>query len=115
MGLFLVAASLSLAIMLLTEPLLAIVWDEGYSLGREARVRDWFRALSDPVAFAERWRPPVEDLVPAEPHRRRRPDQFGYSGRACSARPPSTGSGRSPARNPTAIPRSMRWWVWSET
>jgi 4-amino-4-deoxy-L-arabinose transferase-like glycosyltransferase len=57
-------AALTLAIMVLTEPSLTIVWDEGYSLGREARVRTWFRALWDPVAFAEAWQPPVEDLVP---------------------------------------------------
>ena len=59
--------------MILTEPFLSIAWDKGYTLGREARVRDWFRALRDPVAFAERWQPPVEDLVPPNriptPHR----------------------------------------------
>ena len=38
--------------MLATEPRLAIVWDEGYTLGREARIRLWFRALRDPAAFA---------------------------------------------------------------
>jgi hypothetical protein len=57
-------ASISLAILVSTEGFLTIVWDEGYSLGREARVRAWLRALGDPVAFAERWQPPVEDLVP---------------------------------------------------
>jgi 4-amino-4-deoxy-L-arabinose transferase-like glycosyltransferase len=53
------------AVMLATEPLLVIGWDEGYVLGREARLRDWFRALADPPGFAARWRPPplVEDLV----------------------------------------------------
>src|SRR5438045_3382164 len=61
---YLAVASISLAIMVLTEPFLTIVWDEGYSLGREARVRTWFGALRDPVAFAERWQPPVEELVP---------------------------------------------------
>jgi hypothetical protein len=60
----LAVATVSLTIMILTEPFLSIVWDEGYTLGREARVRAWFRALRDPVAFAERWQPPVEDLVP---------------------------------------------------
>ena len=29
----------TLVLMVLTEPRLAIVWDEGYTLGREARVR----------------------------------------------------------------------------
>jgi len=69
----LVAGSLSMALMLLTEPYLVIVWDEGYSLGREARIRAWFRALRNPTAFAERWQPPTEDLVPPNrieaPHR----------------------------------------------
>ena len=49
--------------MLATEPHLAIAWDEGYTLGREARLRDWFRALADPPGFAARWRPPAEELV----------------------------------------------------
>jgi hypothetical protein len=61
---FLIAAIFSVAIMILTEPSLAIVWDEGYSLGREARIRAWFQAIRDPSAFAEHWQPPVEDLVP---------------------------------------------------
>jgi hypothetical protein len=55
---------ISLALMLWTEPLLTIVWDEGYSLGREARIRAWFLALYDPRAFAESWQPPVEEFVP---------------------------------------------------
>jgi 4-amino-4-deoxy-L-arabinose transferase-like glycosyltransferase len=44
-------------LMLATEPRMAIVWDEGYTLGREARLRDWFRGLRDPVRFAKTWRP----------------------------------------------------------
>ncbi len=75
-GLFLVVTSISLAIMVLTEPLLTIVWDEGYSLGREARVRDWFRALRDPAGFAARWQPPQEDLVPPNNFPPPRPDQL---------------------------------------
>jgi hypothetical protein len=53
------------ALMLATEPMLAIGWDEGYVLGREARLRDLFRALADPPGFAATWRPPPpgEDLV----------------------------------------------------
>jgi hypothetical protein len=59
-----VAVSLATAaFMLATEPYLAIVWDEGYTLGREERLRQWFHALADPVAFAARWRPPTEELV----------------------------------------------------
>jgi 4-amino-4-deoxy-L-arabinose transferase-like glycosyltransferase len=45
------------ALMLATEPQMAIVWDEGYTLGRVARLRDWFRGLRDPVRFANSWRP----------------------------------------------------------
>lgn len=62
--LLVLVASFSLAIMLATEPSLSIVWDEGYSLGREARLRSWFTALVDPPRFAKEWQPPVEDLVP---------------------------------------------------
>ena len=41
----LAVALATLWFMLATEPALAIVWDEGYTLGREARLRLWFRAL----------------------------------------------------------------------
>jgi 4-amino-4-deoxy-L-arabinose transferase-like glycosyltransferase len=65
-------------VMLTTEPHMAIVWDEGYVLGREARLRDWFRGLKDPARFSETWRPlpSSEELVqysrvPAAP----RPEQ----------------------------------------
>ena len=47
--------------MLATEPRLAIVWDEGYTLGREARLRLWFRALARPRAV--RGRPGSRRLV----------------------------------------------------
>jgi hypothetical protein len=55
----------TLVLMLATDPHLAIGWDEGYTLGREARLRDWFRALRDPARFAAHWRPLSldEDLV----------------------------------------------------
>lgn len=62
----LIGATVGLAtaiLMLATEPRLVIAWDEGYTLGREARLRDWFRALADPPGFAARWTPPVEELV----------------------------------------------------
>jgi hypothetical protein len=55
----LVGLGVSLAtavLMLATEPSMAIGWDEGYTLGREARLRDWFSGLRDPVRFAARWR-----------------------------------------------------------
>jgi hypothetical protein len=61
---FLVGVGVSLTtaiVMLATEPYLAIAWDEGYTLGREARLRDWFSALRDPAAFAPTWHPlPVD-------------------------------------------------------
>ncbi|HEY2157524.1 MAG TPA: glycosyltransferase family 39 protein [Isosphaeraceae bacterium] len=58
-------AAATLALMIATEPRLAIVMDEGYTLGREARVRDWLRAMRDPASFARSWRPVAanEDLV----------------------------------------------------
>jgi Dolichyl-phosphate-mannose-protein mannosyltransferase len=52
--------------MLASEPRLAMVWDEGYTLGREARLRSWFRALRDPQAFAASWTPPVQELIQDE-------------------------------------------------
>jgi len=61
--------------MLAAEPRLAIVWDEGYTLGREARLRTWFRALRDPQAFAASWVPPAVELVQQEGARAPRPDQ----------------------------------------
>jgi 4-amino-4-deoxy-L-arabinose transferase-like glycosyltransferase len=52
-------------LMLATEPQMAIGWDEGYTLGRQARLRDWFRGLVDPSRFAAAWEPlPLDrDLV----------------------------------------------------
>lgn len=54
--------------MLATEPSLAMVWDEGYTLGREARIRWWLEALRNPPRFAASWQPPrvelVEDTLP---------------------------------------------------
>src|SRR5512135_2014939 len=38
----------TVALLVATGPRLAIVWDEGYTLGREARLRSWFQALADP-------------------------------------------------------------------
>ena len=49
----------TLALMVATEPRLSIVWDEGFTLGREARIRSWFRAMADPSAFARTWAPPA--------------------------------------------------------
>jgi hypothetical protein len=54
--------------MVATEPSLAIVWDEGYTLGRIDRVRAWIRAWGDPLTFAETWIPPsrASEMVPAD-------------------------------------------------
>src|SRR6516165_7555825 len=62
-GLSLAVAALTLALLLATEPRLAIVWDEGYTLGRQQRLRLWFQALADPPRFAATWRPPAVELV----------------------------------------------------
>lgn len=62
-------------LMLATQPSFQIGWDEGYTLGREARVRLWFRALADPSGFAASWVPPREELVQQEGAYPPRPDQ----------------------------------------
>jgi 4-amino-4-deoxy-L-arabinose transferase-like glycosyltransferase len=64
----LVGVGISLAtacLMILTEPRMAIVWDEGFTLGREESLRDWFQAIRDPPRFAATWRPrpPDDELV----------------------------------------------------
>jgi hypothetical protein len=53
----------TLVLMLATQPSLSIVWDEGYTLGREARIRAWFQAIADPARFAASWQPPREELI----------------------------------------------------
>ena len=54
----------TLVLMIATEPRLAIVWDEGHSLSREARIRMWLHALADPPKFAASWNPPTLEMVP---------------------------------------------------
>src|SRR5947209_6723127 len=68
----------TLALMVATDSRLAVVWDEGFTLGREARVRRWFRALLDPPAFAARWEPPapLSELVQQDRVPPPRPDQL---------------------------------------
>lgn len=79
---FLGATALTLTVMLATEPRLAIVWDEGYTLGREARLRLWFRAMKDPARFAADWQPPTQELVQQRPGERPpRPDQVNSRSR----------------------------------
>jgi 4-amino-4-deoxy-L-arabinose transferase-like glycosyltransferase len=58
-----VLAVATFALMVATEPRLAIVWDEGYTLGRVARLRAWSLALEDPARFAATWQPPAIELV----------------------------------------------------
>jgi Dolichyl-phosphate-mannose-protein mannosyltransferase len=58
-----VVSAATFVLMIATQPSLSIVWDEGYTLGREARIRTWFRALSDPAEFAAGWQPPRDELV----------------------------------------------------
>jgi hypothetical protein len=57
-GLALAVGLATAALMLATAPRLAIVWDEAYTLGRQERLRLWFRALADPPRFAAGWQPP---------------------------------------------------------
>src|SRR4051794_5147627 len=78
--------------MLTTEPRMAIGWDEGYTLGREARLRDWFRGLADPVRFANEWRPLplgrelLQEREGAPPPRPPRPEQLDTRGKLLSDR-----------------------------
>jgi len=70
---------LTVWLMLLTEPRMAIHWDEGYTLGREEALRDWFGALRDPARFAANWKPrPLADELVQRPSRwlPPRPDQL---------------------------------------
>ncbi|GIW86181.1 MAG: hypothetical protein KatS3mg108_0505 [Isosphaeraceae bacterium] len=64
------AGLIALIVMVGTEPRLALVWDEAYTLARLDRVHAWLEAVRDPSGFAaqwDRWRlRPLED-------RRRRP------------------------------------------
>lgn len=66
----------TLALMLATEPQMAIGWDEGYTLGREARLRDWFRLLRDPARLARSWRPPALELVQRDGTRPPSPEEI---------------------------------------
>ncbi len=79
-------AAACLLMMILTEPFLAIVWDEGYTLGRDERVRSWLVALHDPKAFAARWQAPIEELVP--PNRIPAPPRNALGTRAGLLSPP---------------------------
>ena len=56
----------SLALLIVTEPGMSIVWDEGYTLGRVERVRLWLKAIYDPPKFSANWSPPELELVQAQ-------------------------------------------------
>ena len=63
---------------------MAIQWDEGYTLGREESLRDWFSALKDPQRFAAGWqRRPLEDELVQRPPRTPSPrrDQLDTRGK----------------------------------
>ena len=74
-GGFLAVVAISLTSLIGTESSLAIAWDEGYTLGREARVRAWFRSLVNPSRFARSWGQPFEELVPPNRFGAPRPDE----------------------------------------
>ncbi len=75
-------AMATLALMVATEPKLAIVWDEGFTLGREARIRSWFRAVRNPATFARTWVPPSPGSELVQQDRVRPPgrDEVGSRG-----------------------------------
>jgi len=81
-------AMATLGIMIATEPKLAIVWDEGFTLGREARIRLWFEALRDPMSFAARWVPPApgSELVQQDGTPPPRRDEIDTVGKLLSAK-----------------------------
>lgn len=58
-----IVAGLVLAWLLATEPFLAIVWDEGYTLGRIERIRHWFLGLASPATLARTFAEPPIELV----------------------------------------------------
>jgi len=72
----LLVTGLVLLLMIVTEPKLSIVWDEGFTLGREARMRAWFQALRDPEQFARTWIAPTLELVQVDSVPAPRPDQI---------------------------------------
>jgi len=84
----LAVASATLAAMVATEPHMAIVWDEGYTLGREARVRSWLRAMADPPSFARTWTPPSpgSELVQNQGEPAPRRDEIDTRGKLLSPR-----------------------------
>jgi 4-amino-4-deoxy-L-arabinose transferase-like glycosyltransferase len=84
------AAAVLLALGLIaTSPSIAIVWDEGYTLGREERVRQWFAAMRDPSGFAARWSPPTPLERLLQPDQERVPRRDEIDTRSKLIRPPA--------------------------
>ncbi len=71
-----VAAAATAIVMFATEPMLAIGWDEGFTLGREARLRLWFQALANPQEFSSTWVAPTLELVQPDGLPAPRPEQL---------------------------------------
>ncbi len=63
MGCGLAVGVVTFALLAATGPGLAIVWDEGYTLGRLDRMRLWVRALRDPARFAATAQVPAIELI----------------------------------------------------
>jgi 4-amino-4-deoxy-L-arabinose transferase-like glycosyltransferase len=72
------AATLIAALLIATGPSISIVWDEGYTLGREERVRQWFAAMRNPSEFAATYNPPtpLERLLQPDRERPPQPDEI---------------------------------------
>ncbi len=96
-------------LLLVTAPRLAIVWDEGYTLGREARVRLWFEAIARPASLRGALAAAAQGAGPARSVAgtscRRLPPIRSAPVPVCSARRCWPGSGRSAARSRTGTRR----------
>ncbi len=97
-------------LMLVTEPRMAIHWDEGYTLGREEALRDWFGDCvilldSPPLGSPGRWRTSWF----SDRHAGSRPAQISSirARSSCSIATFSRGSGRSREKSRMAIRRFM--------
>ena len=93
-------------LMIVTEPSFSIVWDEGFTLGREESLRDWFEALRDPARFAATWqrRPLDDELVQRPPGTPPpRPEQMDTRRNSSLTATSWRGSGHSHARSRTDI------------
>ena len=99
-------AACVLVMMIATEPKLAIVWDEGHSLSREARVRMWLHAMRGPRKFAATWNPPTLEMC--QPLPARQPSTRLIRDQSCSPNGLCIGSGPLLARSRTGTRRFMQ-------